>query len=154
VSDDKPWRAPATNALAAAVAGNHDAVQAALDELSGQGPAAILSAMCAWIDTVAGRMGLHEHTGHVGVVYHSRDGLQWADEVARPSAVWAGRLFAARVNMDRDAWDALIRSIPPDHEGEYIGDLLMSLALMYENPPTPVRAADLLLNRGNHSEQS
>lgn len=131
----------ATEALHAAFRDDKDAatraVQAISDEAGGPGMAV---AVKAWCDTLIGawrRDGGIPDGGADGVLVRPawRDTdtgrvATDADEVPAEFR-WAGRLIAARVALDKPAYDALIAALPADGEAiaRHVGALLGTVAL-------------------------
>lgn len=124
----------AARALQAGMAENWPAAVSEIHALNAAaGPAGLIQAMAAWIDTALQEAGITEYGGPWALAWQSHETGRItgnADEM-RPAVRWAGRLFAARAADDQDMFDALIRAIPqnPDDTGEYIVAVLQSAVL-------------------------
>jgi hypothetical protein len=123
-------------ALRAAMAGDWGAagaaIQAASDECGGGG---VELCVRSWCDTTINRF--RQVTGTpanapVRPVWVQADTSRvYADADEVPPAVrWAGRVMAARASLDREAYEALLESIPHDDVavGEHLHALLDSAA--------------------------
>lgn len=125
------WLAKA--ALVAEQSGATDTALKALRRIDDEcGDGGMDLAMCAWIDTFAGRtdtpLGAPVRLEFLRVGSHRRTG---ADEITRPEVVWAGRLAAARIARDADNYSALIDALPedPDAIGRHVFAVLQMCTL-------------------------
>lgn len=120
----KPFRL-ATTAYQAALAGRSqaavDAIQRINDECGGEG---LNEALMAWCDTYMHHATDGQDMPNVGRVNFMRTDTGQLDGPGSdrvPAEIqWAGRMIAARVALDLEAWTAALDELPDD--GKVIGD--------------------------------
>lgn len=128
----------ASEALHAAIRNDWPAAVAAVHTLNAECPGQVLPAMCAWIDTFADRyaqtvgreLPADGDLVELAFMEQGTGNITGADATP-PHTRWAGRLIAARVAMDKPAFDALIEVLPDDPAvvGRHIGSVLHIVAL-------------------------
>lgn len=127
------WRVPAQRALQLAVDDDWPSAAAAIIELHATcGDEGVARGMLAWIDTAIAKSGIRKPTGMAMQLAFREEGTGRIDTNAddvRPSAVWAGRLFAARIAGDEGTYLALVRAVPEGEAGGWLMELLATCAL-------------------------
>jgi hypothetical protein len=95
------------------------------------GPDGITTAMILWLDVTANAMGFPEDLEgkmvHLSFQSTETGEICDADQVPAVTA-WAGRMFTARLNMDKEMFGALLRSIPQGEMTDYFFGLLGHVA--------------------------
>ncbi len=108
------------------------AVQAISDETGGTG---LMDAILAWCDTALASMPGVEIGKPIKIAWMEAESrrIQTRPGEVRPTAVWAGRLLAARAADDPETFHALLESVPREPKtvlGEHVFELLQSVALI------------------------
>lgn len=125
-----PWFPDAIACLDAAIREDIPAIQAAAHRLiRTYGPGIVATAILAWIDTTIQRCGLTygEPVRMKFFDIDSGDTTENSDELPAPHA-WAARLINARLAVDKDAYRAILRSVPEGEDAAYVNACLMSCA--------------------------
>jgi hypothetical protein len=137
IADRAVWLASA--AMTAYMGGAEETAEKAIQRIGDEcGADGVELALRAWIDTMAGRLGVPPGAHAVAIKFRGIDddgepdaSAVDADAVERPEVVWAGRLMAARVAMDQDTYIALLEALPddPSEVGRHVAAVLEMCSL-------------------------
>lgn len=128
-----PWMLLAGNALGHATARRYVEAGETVKLLVEKCPGCVMSMMLAWLDTTILHCGLADEFAAARQAgqeilflwQEDRPGAEITDaDHTLPGVVWAGRLLAARLDMDADQWNALINSIGADDFSDGVSHLL------------------------------
>lgn len=130
----------ATNAYHAVLAKDWRKAERALarlnEECAGEG---LFTALKAWCDTFIDHASDGDRVGKFRMTGWNVDTGAINEENVRPSVLWAQRLIAARAAMDLDAFNSAVQELNDIRDGfkrgEYVSDLLQSIALSVNSLP-------------------
>lgn len=133
-------RTLAAYALRDARAGDYTAASKHVRALNAEcGSQGTMFAVCGWCDTLAAHLNLDENSGPLALGWKEAEtGRVHAGTEGVPDRVrWAGQLIVARAALDKQMFDALIKSLPDDKAvvGSYVGAVLETVAVTMNGLP-------------------